>query len=176
MVITWFTRHCFCFCFGRLIFVGTKCCYCCFHMSLKCVYSPQKNPQNNQTNKGKNSYGNKEIMTMRGKKRQIWQCGCSVCCHLTLTLPFHSLSNVVCLLGSAFSINQFVFNPLHCEFPRSAGSQLYTAVFTLQMANSSGKQGVMEAGFTTAEQRAWQKSDSCIWIILWFGVSEYFHD
>lgn len=85
---------------------------------------------------------------MRGKKRKIRQCGYSVCCHLTLTLPFHPLSNLVYLLGSAFSINQFVVNPLHSDFLRSAG---YTAVFTGQMANISGKRWVTEVDFTTAE-------------------------
>ena len=74
---------------------------------------------------------------MRGKKRKIRQRGYSVCGHLTLTLPFHPVSNLVCLLGSALSINQFVVNPLHSEFPRSAG---YTAVFTVQVAHISGTQ------------------------------------
>lgn len=66
-----------------------------------------KKTNKTQTNKGKNSYCNEEITAMRGKKRKTRQCGC----HLTLTLPFYPLPNLVCLLGSAFSINHFVVIP-----------------------------------------------------------------
>lgn len=65
-----------------------------------------------ETNKGKNSYRNKETTATRGKKRKMRRRGYAVCCHLTLTL-----SDLVCLSDSAFSINQSAVNPCPVDSP-----------------------------------------------------------